>query len=132
MKTNTQNQSGLGSRSAQLSSQDTAQGKPDTRLPIDREARRNNRTLATPSVLSLLQTQLPAAYGLAEVVGHWVWVAFKEQPDAGMRQQLAQLGFHWNRARQAWQHPCGQFSLGSQSDPHERYSSYYPADQQPA
>jgi hypothetical protein len=101
--------------------------KQDTRLPIDSEARKANRTLPTPKVLTLLHQQLPAAYRLAEVVGKWIWVQFKEQPAAEIRQQLAQLGFHWNRERQAWQHPCGQFSLGSAQDPHEKYSSYRPA-----
>ena len=101
--------------------------RSDTRLPIDAEARKQNRTLPTPKVLNLLHTQLPAVYRLAEVVGKWVWVTFKEQPTAEVRQQLAQFGFHWNRERQAWQHPCGKFSLGSQADPREKYSSYYPA-----
>lgn len=101
-------------------------GKPH-RLPIDTEARKKNRTLPTPKVLSALHQQLPAAYRLAEVVGKWVWVTFKQQPAAEIRQQLAQLGFHWNRERQAWQHPCGQFRLSSQNDPHDKYSSYYPA-----
>ena len=101
--------------------------RKDNRLPIDSEARKQNRTLPTPKVLSLLHQQLPAAYRLAEVVGKWVWVTFKEQPSAEIRQQLAQLGFHWNRERQTWQHPCGQFSLSSASDPHEKYSSYHPA-----
>jgi hypothetical protein len=95
--------------------------------PIDSEARKANRTLPTPKVLTLLHQQLPAAYRLAEVVGKWVWVHFKEQPAPEIRQSLAQLGFHWNRERQAWQHPCGQFSLSSSGDPHEKYSSYYPA-----
>ena len=101
--------------------------RKDNRLPIDSEARKQNRSLPTPKVLSMLHQQLPAAYRLAEVVGKWVWVRFTEQPAAEMRQQLAQLGFHWNRDRQAWQHPCGQFSLGSAQDPREKYSSYYPA-----
>lgn len=101
--------------------------KPDNRLPIDSEARRQNRTLPTPKVLNALLTSLPDVYRTAEVVGKWVWVQFKEQPAAEIRQQLAQLGFHWNRERQAWQHPCGHFSLGSQADPHEKYSSYHPA-----
>ena len=83
-------------------------------------------------MLQRLQTSLPHVYGLAEVVGKWVWVSFSEQPAAEIRQQLAQLGFHWNRERQAWQHPCGQFSMGSPSDPHEKYSSYHPADQRAA
>ncbi len=102
-------------------------GKKDNRLPIDSQQRKQNRTLPTPKVLTLLHQQLPAAYRLAEVVGRWVWVTFKEQPAAEIRQQLAQLGFHWNRERQAWQHPCGKFSLRSPHDPHEKYSSYYPA-----
>lgn len=101
--------------------------RSDARLPIDSETRKQNRMLPTPKVLNLLHTQLPAAYRLAEVVGRWVWVTFTEQPAAEMRQQLAQLGFHWNRERQAWQHPCGQFRLASVQDPHEKYSSYYPA-----
>ena len=85
-----------------------------------------------PKVLNLLQTQLPDAYRLAEVVGKWVWVQFAEQPAAEIRQQLAQLGFHWNRERQAWQHPCGAFSKGSPADPHEKYGSHFPADSQAA
>jgi hypothetical protein len=106
--------------------------KKDTRLPIDTEARKANRTLPTPKVLNLLHTQLPAAYRLAEVVGRWVWVTFKEQPAAEIRQQLAQLGFHWNRERQAWQHPCGAFRLRGFQDPHEKYESYFPADSRAA
>ena len=102
--------------------------KPDNRLPIDTEARKKNRTLPTEKVLNLLLNGSPELYRLAEVVGKWVWVTFKEQPAAEIRQQLAQLGFHWNRERQAWQHPCGQFRLSSASDPHEKYTSYHPAD----
>ena len=136
MKTKTQNQeSGLGSRSAQSSSPNTAApeaapaAKKDNRLPIDREQRTKNRTLPTPKVLNLLLAGLPDAYRLAEVVGKWVWVHFENTPAAEIRQQLAQLGFHWNSQRQAWQHPCGQFSsTGSRNDPHEKYSSYFPAD----
>ena len=101
--------------------------RKDNRLPIDSEQRKANRTLPTPKVLAALHLQAPAAYRLAEVVGRWVWVTFKEQPAAEIRQQLAQLGFHWNRERQAWQHPCGKFTLSSPHDPHEKYSSYYPA-----
>jgi len=136
MKTTSQNQiinSELINRSHHQSEQGQTEGavapaaKQDTRLPIDSEARKQNRTLPTPKVLTLLHQQLPAAYRLAEVVGRWIWVQFKEQPAAEIRQTLAQLGFHWNRERQAWQHPCGQFSLSSASDPHEKYSSYHPA-----
>jgi hypothetical protein len=139
MKTNKQNNNtGLKSQSEQLNTNTskTAEGasapaqKPDNRLPIDSEARKKNRTLPTPKVLNLLLNSLPDAYRVAEVVGKWVWVRFTEQPAAEIRQQLAQLGFHWNRERQAWQHPCGNFRLSSSQDPHERYESYFPARKQ--
>jgi hypothetical protein len=102
--------------------------KPDTRLPIDTEARKKNRTMPTEKVLALLQQQDRRLWELAEVVGKWIWVSFSEQPAPTVRQTLAQLGFHWNRTRQAWQHPCGQFRLSSAGDPHEKYQSYQPAD----
>ena len=106
--------------------------KQDTRLPIDSEARKANRTLPTDKVLALLHTVNPDLFNLAEVVGKWIWVQFKEQPAASLRQQLAQVGFHWNRERQAWQHPCGAFRLRGAGDPHEKYASYYPGDERPA
>jgi len=102
--------------------------KQDTRLPIDSEARKANRTLPTEKVLTLLQQQDRRLWELAEVVGKWIWVSFSEQPAPTVRQTLAQLGFHWNRTRQAWQHPCGQFRLSSAGDPHEKYPTYNPAD----
>ena len=106
----------------------TAQPKPDNRLPIDTEARMKNRTLPTEKVLAMLQQQDRRLWEMAEVVGKWIWVSFNEQPAPTVRQTLAQLGFHWNRERQAWQHLCGQFRLSSSSDPRERYQSYHPAD----
>ena len=140
MKTNTQKKSGLGSRSAQLSSSKTPEApgavapveKKDNRLPIDTEARKKNRTLPTAKILELLKTSNSGLFNLAEVVGKWVWVTFRETPAPELRQMLAQLGFHWNRERQAWQHPCGAFRLRGFQDPHEKYSSYFPADVRPA
>jgi hypothetical protein len=145
MKTTSQKKSGLGSRSAQLSSTPAAQSavapaaveKKDNRLPIDTEARKKNRTLPTPKVLELLKNANPGLFNLAEVVGGrpdsgWVWVSFRETPAPELRQILAQLGFHWNRERQAWQHPCGQFRLRGFQDPHEKYESYFPADSRAA
>jgi len=120
------------SNTAEAQTAPVAVEKKDNRLPIDGEARKKNRTLPTPKVLNLLLTSLPDVYRAAEVVGKWVWVTFKEQPAAEIRQQLAQLGFHWNRERQAWQHPCGQYRLSSVQDPHEKYASYYPADHKSA
>lgn len=105
-----------------------ATDKRDERLPIDTEARKKNRTLPTEQVLALLQVQDRRLWEMAEVVGKWVWVSFTEQPPQTVRQTLAQLGFHWNRTRQSWQHPCGQFRLSSSGDPREKYQSYQPAD----
>ena len=110
----------------------SAVAKQDSRLPIDTEARKKNRTLPTAKVLELLKTSNPGLFNLAEVVGKWVWVTFRETPAPELRQMLAQLGFHWNRERQAWQHPCGAFRLRGAGDPHEKYQSYFPADSRAA
>jgi hypothetical protein len=140
MKTKTQKQtSELKNRTEQSSTKTPAappalpegksgSDKKDNRLPIDSAQRQTNRSLPTEKVLHLLLTGAPELYRMAEVVGKWVWVQFKEQPAAEVRQTLAQFGFHWNRARQAWQHPCGQFSLSSVADPRTKYQSYHPSD----
>jgi hypothetical protein len=141
MKTNTQNtNSGLKIRSEQLSTvmeggANTAAPteRRDNRLPVDYEQRRRNRTLPSSQVLSLLVTTSPDAYRLAEVVGKWVWVQFNQVPAAEIRQQLSQLGFHWNRARHAWQHPCGLYrDIAATVDPRQKYGSYFAADLNPA
>ena len=117
------------SSSSSKEAQSAVAPKPDNRLPIDAEARKQNRTLPTEKVLAMLQQQDRRLWELAEVVGKWIWVSFTEQPAAEVRQTLAQLGFHWNRTRQSWQHPCGHFnSISSAGDPHEKYPAYHPAD----
>jgi len=63
--------------------------KKDSRLPIDTEARKKNRTLPTPKVLELLKNANPGLFNLAEVVGKWIWVSFRETPAPELRQQLA-------------------------------------------
>lgn len=136
MKTNSQNNnSGLKNRSEQLSTRRSTEKRnafaerKDQRLPIDQNQRKTNRALSTAKVLDLLTVQLPDVYRLAEVVGKWVWVQFQEIPAAEIRQALAQLGFHWNRARQAWQHPCGQHCEEAATvDPRQKYGSYFAAD----
>ena len=137
MKTKTQNKkSGLKNRSEQVSTSGTASNqteRKDNRLPINREQRKKNRTLSTPNVLNLLIAKLPDVYRLAEVVGKWVWVQFSEVPAAEIRKELAQLGFHWNRGRQSWQHPCGlNCDEAALLDPRKIYRSYFPADVKPA
>ena len=132
MKTKNTKIEELGNRNARVSktgtnSQDNSSRttrKPDTRLPIDRALRDSNRKLPTDEVLDALTTLQPAVAAVAEVVGSWVWVHFDTAPAPKVRQELSQLGFHWNPNRQAWQHPCGKFSIGARaSDPRETYAS---------
>jgi len=112
----------------------TTETQQPRKLPpwIDFDQRRANRELTTDAVLAMLRTQTPGFYALAEVVGKWVWIGFSEKQPPKVTRTLAQLGFHWNNARQVWQHPCGHVTKGSQEDPHAKYASYYAADTQAA
>lgn len=127
MKTQSQlKDAGLRSRAEQSGSGE------DSRLPVDQAQRLRNRTLPTESLLKLLASQVPNVFNLAEVVGRWVWVQFTTTPGAELRRQLAQLGFHWNRTRQAWQHPCGCFrDRAYAGDPRRFYGSYFPSAVKP-
>jgi hypothetical protein len=101
--------------------------------PIDFEQRNRNRALPAPEVLDLLVSKLPDVYGVAEVVGKWIWVQFGEAPAVEIRRQLSELGFHWNNVRQSWQHPCGTFrDTRANYDPRQRYGSYFAADRKAA
>ncbi len=117
----------------QLIRSEKAQSRPDlarnkSKLPpINFHLRYRNRMLPAPKLLAELAQTLPELFRAALVVGRWVWVQFDAVPAVGIRQQLAQLGFHWNRHRQAWQHPCGLLSLGSCGDPRLRYPTYVPS-----
>ena len=99
MKTNTNSNSELKSRSEQLSTPKLAR--------INFARRRMNRSLDTLHLLNLLRSRAPEFFGIAEVVGKWVWIQFAEKQPASITSQLSELGFHWNDVRQAWQHPCG-------------------------
>ncbi|HMP82588.1 MAG TPA: hypothetical protein PKA41_07760 [Verrucomicrobiota bacterium] len=88
-----------------------------------------NRSLDTQTLLAVLRGNTPRFFELAEVVGRWVWIQFSEQPAIETRQQLAELGFHWNNARQSWQHPCGLYRDRRVSfDPRRKFGSYFAAD----
>jgi hypothetical protein len=115
---------GLASRSEQ----------PSTDLPrISFARRRVNRSLDTGTVLTLLRHGAPRHFELAEVVGRWVWIQFQQEPARETRRQLAQLGFHWNDHRQAWQHPCGLYrDRRVNFDPRRKFGSYFAADRMPA
>jgi hypothetical protein len=92
-------------------------------LPVDHDQRALNRKLDTAAVIGLLKDTRPDLYQCATIVGTWVWLAFDTAPEPATRQQIAQLGFHWNNARKVWQHPCGHFTFGSKSDPRDTYTS---------
>jgi hypothetical protein len=93
-----------------------------------------NRKLSTEAVLNYLRTKLPQQYGLAEVVGRWVWLDVSPTRKPGLANVLWALGFHWNQRRRVWQHPCGKFDpTGSHpTDPRTKYRCYFPADILPA
>jgi hypothetical protein len=80
------------------------------------------RSLQTVALLDRLKTEMPELWGQAEVVGKWVWLEFSTPPLHIIRTKLKELGFHWNRERRCWQHPCGVFRSHSRGDPRELYS----------
>jgi hypothetical protein len=130
MKTKIQQLKGLKSRSEQLGTEKTAE---NPLLPIDFERRLANRRLSTEKLLALLRSESPRFFEVAEVVGKWVWVQFTEKQPREVTAHLAELDFHWNNTRQAWQHPCGTYrDIASARDPRTKYRSYFAADAQAA
>jgi hypothetical protein len=127
MKTNTIN-SALKSRSEQLNTAKTDLGR------INFTRRRVNRCLDTETLLAVLRGRAPRFFELAEVIGRWVWIQFADKQPVEVTRALAEFGFHWNRARRAWQHPCGRFyPRGSHpGDPRAKHRSYFPADLSPS
>ena len=118
--TNTNSDSGLLNRTAQ---------RIETQLPkIDFAKRHLNRTLPTRQVLELIHGEAPRFWELCQVVGNWIWIQFEQRQPRSVTMELAQLGFHWNRRRQVWQHPCGEFRTSIPIDPREKYPTFYPAD----
>ena len=120
MKTNTNSDSRLQNRTAQRNSEQLHR--------IDFRQRFYNRGLSTAKVLDMLYHETPRFWELCQVVGKWVWIQFEQKQPRTVTAELAQLGFHWNRRRQVWQHPCGQFVTGTRQDPRQKYPTFYPAD----
>jgi hypothetical protein len=107
--------------------------KPDSRPRINLARRKANQRLKTDRLLALLRKETPNFFALAEVVGQWVWIQFADKQPSTVTSVLAELGFHWNRKRQSWQHPCGMFrDLPAPFDPRQKYGSYFAADLKPA
>lgn len=117
MKTNTnKNQVKAQSRPEQLST------NTEKRAKIDYKKRFANRGLNTANLLALLRNETPKFFELAEVVGKWVWIQFADKQPSEVTSVLAELGFHWNNTRQAWQHPCGTIAdERANYDPRKRY-----------
>jgi len=124
MKTNIKYQkSGLQGRPEQLNTAKTGLAR------INLARRMANRSLTTERLLGLLRKQSPRFFELAEVVGKWVWIQFERKQPNHITSVLAELGFHWNKTRQAWQHPCRVYcAKGAAYDPRTRYGSYFAAD----
>jgi len=123
MKTNSNTNSGLKSRSEQLSTAKQGLAR------INFARRRVNRSLDRETLLAVLRGTSPRFFELAEVVGKWVWIQFADKQPHHVTRVLAELGFHWNAARQAWQHPCGLHRHEAATfDPRKVYGSYFPAD----
>src|SRR5262249_41798684 len=100
---------------------------------IDFIRRKANRALETKRLLALLESDVPKFFELAEVVGKWVWIQFKDKQPAQVTRILAELGFHWNNTRQTWQHPCGTIVYDRATyDPRQRYGSYFASDLKPS
>ena len=104
--------------------------RTDKRAKIDFTRRNSNRALNTERLLALLRREMPKFFELAEVVGKWVWIQFDGKQPVTVTAVLSELGFHWNNKRQSWQHPCGEYrDKRGTVDPHQKYASYFPADQ---
>ncbi len=99
---------------------------------ISFKLRRQNRALPTEKVLTLLHTEAPKFWELAEVVGKWVWITFTKKQPREVTAALSELGFHWNNFRRCWQHPCGTLAPRTPRDPRLKYGSYFAADQKHA
>jgi hypothetical protein len=70
----------------------------------------------THEVVEKLKKELPDLADQAQIVGQWVWLEFATKPARPVIVKLKKLGFHWNRRRRCWQHPCG---TRSPNDPRE-------------
>jgi len=113
--------------------QTPAPAQTPERPRIDFARRQANRELPTEQLLSLLRAKAPRFFGLAEVVGKWVWIQFPDRQPPTITAQLAEFGFHWNNKRQVWQHPCGPIETeASPADPRAKYGARHAADLQPA
>jgi hypothetical protein len=79
--------------------------------------------LSTVSEIRQALQDRPDILPYARMVGRWAWVEFPARPPLETRRWLKEAGFHWNKERNAWQHPCGYRSKHAPYDPREKYES---------
>ena len=70
----------------------------------------------THEVVEKLKKELPDLMDQAQVVGQWLWLEFQSRPAPLTIVKLKKLGFHWNKRRRCWQHPCGTRSTNDPRD----------------
>jgi hypothetical protein len=101
-------------------------GNQDKLPRLDLAKRNPNRQLPTDEVLRKLENEAPLLLRMAQIVGKWVWIQFPERQPREVTSILAQVGFHWNKRRQLWQHPCGIESEAATGnyDPRKRYGCH--------
>jgi hypothetical protein len=91
-----------------------------------------NRRVSTEKVLNYLRTRLPQQYGLAEVVGKWVWLDISPARKPGLASVLwASTGIS-GAASGSIHAAVSTRSASIPADPRAKYRSYFPADVQPA
>ncbi len=73
------------------------------------------------ALLQRLKAELPELIDHAAIVGQWVWLEFNTPPLETVRARLKELGFHWNRKRRCWQHPCGAPRGATAGEPRAKY-----------
>lgn len=83
--------------------------------------RDDKRNADKATILELLKSNADALAAAYEV-GEWVWIQFEQKPAPAVLETIKALGFHWNKVRRAWQHPCGHHCRRSEDDPTEKYS----------
>ena len=74
------------------------------------------------TVAAAIHAEAPEIAEHMKRVGAWLWVQFPTKPQPATLAKLKELGFTWNRNREAWQNPCGEFRRANRRiDPREIY-----------
>ena len=89
-------------------------------MPVSPRARLRHRDHKT--IITIMRAHATRFIPYTRLVGRWLWIEGALPENRDEAKALWYLGFHWNRARQVWQHPCGQYrSKASANDPREKY-----------